>query len=101
VARENAVRNAMSDRLQADETPLERIAETFAVVVANIEARTLVDLAPALLPRIAPRGLLVLSGILAPDVAPTQVPDVERAYAALREPRIARKGEWIALTARR
>lgn len=101
VARENALRNAMSERLDVDETPVERIVETFPVVLANIESRTLVELAPALLPRVAPGGLLVLSGILAPDIAPTQVPDVERAYAVLREPRIVRKGEWIALTARR
>jgi ribosomal protein L11 methyltransferase len=101
VARENAERNAMSDRLGADETPVEQVAETFDVVLANIEAKTLVELAPAILSRVAPGGLLVLSGILAPDVAPAQLPDIERAYAALREPEVVRKGEWIAFVARR
>jgi ribosomal protein L11 methyltransferase len=101
VARENAARNGISDRLQADETPVDRIAEEFPVVLANIEAKTLVELAPALLPRVAPGGLLVLSGILAPDVAPSQLEDVRRAYAALGELEVARKGEWIAVVARR
>ncbi len=101
VARENAERNAMSDRLRADETPVDRVAGTFPVVLANIEAKTLVELAPAILARVSPGGLLVLSGILAPDVAPSQLPDVQRAYAALREPEVVRKGEWIAFAARR
>ena len=56
----------MSDRLRADETPVERVAGTFPVVLANIEAKTLVELAPAILARVSPGGLLVLSGILAP-----------------------------------
>jgi ribosomal protein L11 methyltransferase len=101
VARENAERNGMSDRLEADETPVDRVKGTFPVVLANIEARTLVELAPALLGRVAPGGLLVLSGILAQDVAPPQLADVQDAYAALREPEVVRKGEWIALVARR
>jgi len=101
VALENAERNGMSDRLQADETPVARIRGSFPVVLANIEAKTLVDLAPAILGCVAPGGLLVLSGILAPDVAPAQLADIRRAYASLREPEVVRKGEWIALAARR
>jgi ribosomal protein L11 methyltransferase len=101
VARENAARNAMSNRLRADETPVEQVAGTFDVVLANIEARTLVELAPTILSRVAPGGLLVLSGILAPAVAPTQLPDIERAYAAVKGPAVTSKGEWIAYVARR
>jgi len=101
VTRENAERNGLSDRLQADETPVDRVEGVFPLVLANIEARTLVDLAPAILPRVAPGGLLVLSGILAPDVAPAQLADLRAAYAALQEQEVARKGEWIAVAARR
>jgi ribosomal protein L11 methyltransferase len=101
VARENNERNAMTGRLQADETPVEQVDGTFDVVLANIEAKTLVELAPAILARVAPGGLLVLSGILAPDVAPAQLPDIEHAYAGLKEPEVVRKGEWIAYAARR
>ena len=39
-----------------------------------------------------PGGLLVLSGILAPDVAPAQIEDVRRAYAALKEEGVRRRG---------
>jgi ribosomal protein L11 methyltransferase len=98
VTRENALRNAMSDRMVADDTPVADVAGTFPVVLANIESRTLVDLASALVARVAPGGSVVLSGILAPDVAPIQIEDVRHAYGALREVDLRRKGEWIALT---
>jgi ribosomal protein L11 methyltransferase len=97
VTRENAERNAAGDRLVADDTPVERVTETYPVVLANIEARTLSQLAPAILARVAPGGRLVLSGILAEDVAPDQLALVRRAYASLREHEVRRKGEWIAV----
>jgi ribosomal protein L11 methyltransferase len=97
VARENAERNALADRLAADETPVGSVRESYPVVLANIESRTLVDLAPSLAARVAPAGMLVLSGILAPDVAPAQIEDVRRAFAALTEREVHRKGEWIAV----
>ena len=97
VTRENAERNGVADRVDADETPVEAVADRYPVVLANIEAKTLVELAPALLARVAPGGRLVLSGILAPHVAPTQIEDVRTAFASLRELELA-KGEWIALT---
>jgi ribosomal protein L11 methyltransferase len=97
VARENAVRNGLADRLVADETPVDAVAEQYPLVLANIESRTLAELAPALVARVAPAGTLVLSGILAPDVAPAQIEDVRRAYAALKETAVHRKGEWIAM----
>lgn len=100
VTRENAERNGVADRVAADETPVGAIAERYPVVLANIEAKTLVELAPALAARVAPGGLLVLSGILAPDVAPAQLPDVRRAFASLKEQAVRRKGEWIAVVMR-
>jgi ribosomal protein L11 methyltransferase len=97
VTRENAARNAADDRVVADDTPVEQVAETYPVVLANIEARTLAQLAPAILARVAPGGRLVLSGILAEDVAPDQLALVRQAYAPLREREVRRKGEWIAV----
>jgi ribosomal protein L11 methyltransferase len=97
VTRENAGRNAVGDRVVADDTPVERVAGTYPVVLANIEARTLAHLAPAILARVAPGGRLVLSGILAEDVAPDQLAQVRRAYASLREREVRRKGEWVAV----
>jgi ribosomal protein L11 methyltransferase len=103
VTRENAVRNEMADRLEADETPVASVADAFPVVVANIEHRTLVELAAAVSSRVAPGGLLVLSGLLAPAVAPAQLADVRERYRAhgLVEEETRQKGEWIAVVFRR
>ena len=101
VTRENAERNDLGARLQADATPVGDLSESYPVVLANIEARTLVDLAPALIARLSPGGLLVLSGILAPEVAPSQLADVRRAFDVLREERVRQKGEWVAVSLRK
>ncbi len=100
VTRENAVRNGLASRVHADDAPVGAIAERYGLVVANIEARTLIELAPALSQRLAPGGRLVLSGVLAPEVDPMQCRNVCEAYAALRVPlrvqEVKRKGEWVA-----
>ena len=97
VTRENAARNGMTLTLDADDTPLERATGPYAAVVANIEARTLTELAPLLVKRVAPGGFIVLAGILAPDAAPLQLDAVREAYATLREEEIRRKGDWVTL----
>jgi ribosomal protein L11 methyltransferase len=103
VTRENAARNGMGERLSADEARVEAVAGDYAAVVANIEAKTLVEIAPALVERVAPGGLLVLSGILArggsPGV-PAQVDDVHRAYAGIAHAEVRTKGEWAAVVLR-
>jgi ribosomal protein L11 methyltransferase len=75
VARENAAANGAAIEIAA--APAARIAGTFDVVVANILANTLVALAPELVAKLAPGGVLLLSGILAP-----QEDEVRRAYLA-------------------
>jgi ribosomal protein L11 methyltransferase len=104
VTRENAERNGFAERVNADVAPAEGVAGHFPFVLANIEATPLIALAPALVRLTAPGGVLVLSGILAPDaasdVAPGQWPGVERAYGALRVEEVRRKGEWIAAVLR-
>ncbi len=100
VTRENAERNRLSDRIDADETPVEALEGQFAVVIANIETKTLVELAPAIAARLAPGGTLVLSGILAPAASPTQLEEIRGAYGLLREDRVLTKGEWVAVVFR-
>jgi len=97
VTRENALRNRLEGRVQADRSAVDTVAGQYAAVIANIEATTLVELAPALMTRLAPGGLLILSGILAPDVAPAQIDDVRAAYSALQEESVPRQGEWVAV----
>jgi ribosomal protein L11 methyltransferase len=94
VARENATRNALA--LEVDTAPLDAIDGTFAVVLANIEARVLVPMAKDLTKKVAPGGLLVLSGILLP-----QKDEVRAAYRALELVEAKEKGEWVALALRK
>jgi ribosomal protein L11 methyltransferase len=92
---ENATRNGLDERVQADTAGVEEVVGRFPVVVANIEARVLVPMAGALMEHVAPAGLLVLSGILAP-----QKDDVRAAYARFALEEAPARGEWVALVLR-
>jgi ribosomal protein L11 methyltransferase len=67
VVRENAARNALADRIDAREGTVDAITAAFPWVLANIEARVLVPIAPELARVTAPGGTLVLSGVLASE----------------------------------
>ncbi len=95
VTRENATRNGLEEQVTCDTASLGEITERFPVVVANIEARVLVPMAPELGAKVAPGGLLVLSGILVP-----QKDEVRAAYARFALEDAPSKGEWIALALR-
>lgn len=98
VARENARANGVELELSGD--PVEEIPGRFDLVVANILANTLVELAPALAAKVAPGGVVLLSGILVPQEA-----EVRAAYEAQGltpfpgEDR--RQGEWSLLALQR
>jgi ribosomal protein L11 methyltransferase len=91
VARENAARNGVALELTA--APVEALRGPFQVVVANILANTLAELAPAVAAQVAPGGALLLSGLLE-----GQEEEVRGAYLAaglLADPgRDATLGEW-------
>jgi len=91
VAGENATRNGAA--LELHLTPPDEVPGRFDVVVANILANTLVELAPALARKVAPGGALLLSGILG-----GQEEEVRAACesAGLRHDpaRSAAQGEW-------
>jgi len=98
VARENAERNGASLELAA--APIEAIAGRFDLVVANILANTLVELAPAIAARVAPAGRVLLAGILTP-----QEDEVRAAYVAEGLRPVpdgdVRQGEWSLLALER
>jgi ribosomal protein L11 methyltransferase len=98
VARENAAANGAE--VEISRAPARRIAGTFDVVVANILANTLVALAPELAEKVSPGGVVLLSGILAP-----QEDEVRSAYLARGLSRLAggdrREGEWSLLALER
>ena len=96
VARENAVRNDLTSRFDASTADVASLTETYPTVVANIETPILIPLAEALWARVAPGGVLVLSGILT-----TQEDDIVRAYGASHHQETRRSGEWSCLTFRR
>ncbi len=92
VSIENAEINQLEDSLELSETPVEEISETFPLVIANILAGPLVELAPAIASRVAEGGRLMLSGILH-----HQAQQVGEAYLAqgLSNMQVTRKDEWV------
>ena len=98
VAVTNADLNGVTDRMAISTTPLEQVAGTFGVVVANILAEELVRMAPHLVERVAPGGFLILSGILT-EKEPLVVDGFTPFGLHLLPP--TRDGEWSCLVYRR
>ena len=96
VAAENAGRNGVAIELTAD--PPEAIAGGFDLVVANILANVLVELAPGLVARLAPGGDLVLAGVLVPQEEQVRAPFLGAGLEPLPG---ERHGEWSLLRFRR
>lgn len=71
-----------------------RKGTTFGLIIANILARPLQDMAAELIAHLRPGGRLILSGILA-----TQAETVSRCYqeCGLGPPTLLHQGEWVAL----
>ena len=93
VAAENARINGLGDRLQLARGGPD-ITGTWPLVLANVLAAPLIEMAPALVRRVGHQGRLVLSGI------PSSVEqDVERAYRHLgmRRVRATSRSGWVAL----
>lgn len=97
VAVDNATENAEINRVAHKFTVRPGSTEAgqgqrFDVVVANILAAPLKELAPLIMDLMKPGGALVLSGLLN-----VQADDVEAAYAALGSARRLTSGDWVAL----
>ena len=95
VTRENAVRNGLENRIDADCARFLAVEQKYPVVVANIEARVLIPHAREIMNTVAPSGVLILSGLLAP-----QRDDVLAAYTPFTLEAEPVRGEWIALRLR-
>jgi ribosomal protein L11 methyltransferase len=74
---ENAAHNRVTAQIASEGTPVEDVAGTWPLVLANIQAHVLRALADAIVARLAPGGTLVLSGLLTP-----QAPAVAEEYVA-------------------
>jgi ribosomal protein L11 methyltransferase len=94
VARENLAANGLTEQVECSTTPLESMAGSFNVILANILAEELVRLAPFLAERLAPGGSLVLSGILAEKEGLVRT---GFAVQPLKFLTTLQAGEWVAL----
>jgi ribosomal protein L11 methyltransferase len=91
----NARLNGVAPELQASTRPLAQLDGVFEIVLANIETRVLVHMPEDLRQRLAPAGLLVLSGILRPERD-----ELLEAYAPMRLEQCIEEGEWCACVLR-
>jgi ribosomal protein L11 methyltransferase len=96
VTHQNATRNGVADRVQASSTPLEQVAGTFDLVLANILAPALVELADHLVRVTGADGTLVISGVLA-----DRHDHVLAALAPLVPVHTVERDGWAAVTLRR
>ena len=96
-AAENARLNGLQERLLLIQGGPDAVSGTWPLVVANVLAAPLIEIAPSLVRRVGHHGHLVLSGI------PSSVePDVERAYSRLgmRRVRVRSRAGWVAIELR-
>jgi ribosomal protein L11 methyltransferase len=98
VARENAAANDLDDRIDFTTRSLEDLGTGFDLVLANILAEENVRLASELVRRVAPGGLLVLSGILQ-----EKEHFVREGFSrfGLSGPQVRSRDEWVCLAYRR
>ncbi len=94
VARENAALNGVEVELGTEGLP--EIPGLFRIVVANILANTLVELAPDIAAHLAPGGVAIVSGILLPQEDEVRVAYQRAGLRPLPE-RDRREGEWSLL----
>jgi len=66
-ATKNAAHNGLGERCRVSASALATVSDRFDIVVANMLVPTLLELAPLLTARLAPRGVLILSGLLRED----------------------------------
>jgi ribosomal protein L11 methyltransferase len=90
----NAARNDVADVVEVSVAPLGQLQGTFDVVVANIGAATLTELAPSVRSRLAPLGWIGLSGL-----SPAQVSVVAAAYSDLDVVSVPTDDDWAAVVA--
>jgi ribosomal protein L11 methyltransferase len=93
-AAENARLNGIGERVRLTHGGPETLAGTWPLVLANILAAPLIEMAPTIVHRVGHRGRLILSGI-----ALGVEQDVERAYRDLgmRRVDVKSRGGWIAI----
>jgi ribosomal protein L11 methyltransferase len=98
VARENLSSNGVEKKVRLSTTNVSRLRKSFPVVVANLTAETILDLAAALQKKVAAKGFLILSGIIKPKERTVAARFTKDGFRIVR-----RKGEkeWVTLLLQR
>ncbi len=91
-ARKNVEINGLNDRVEVSDRGLDTLDESFDLVVANLDKRTLLETASCLTRLIAPGGVLLLSGILL-----DQESDVRDGFGGFKLVERRSRGEWVCL----
>ncbi|MBT8454299.1 MAG: 50S ribosomal protein L11 methyltransferase [Deltaproteobacteria bacterium] len=95
VTARNAKLNGVAPELHASTQHLAEVDGVFDIVLANIETRVLVHMPEDLRQRLAPAGMLILSGILRPERD-----ELLDAYAPMKLEQCLEEGEWCACVLR-
>jgi ribosomal protein L11 methyltransferase len=90
----NAQRNGLAQGVSASTTPLAEVNETFPLVLANMIARELTELAVPLVEHLSPGGELVISGILIDQIGPMSELFAAQGLKVVEQDSLA---EWAAL----
>jgi ribosomal protein L11 methyltransferase len=96
VTMDNALRNGVAERCRASTEPVGEVVGTYQLVLANILAPVLIDLAVDIANRVEPGGVLILAGLIE-----EQRQRVLAAYPAFSLEHSEHQGEWVGLTLRR
>ena len=97
VAGKNLPVNRVADKIELSGMTLSRLKKRFSIVVGNLTAETIVELAGAMAPRVAVGGYLILSGILHDKAAAVLRCFTPRFCVVKRK----RAREWMTLLLRR
>jgi ribosomal protein L11 methyltransferase len=98
VARVNLLANDAAQTVRLSAAAVGQIRRSFAVVVANLTAETILYVADGLAARVAPGGFLILSGILQQKARGVMRYFAGRSFKLLRR---TREKEWVTLMLQR
>ncbi len=87
--RHNAELNGLTDRLEASATPLAQVEERFPLVVANLTAKDLVEIAADLAAHLLPGGQLIVAGLLVMQIEQVRQALEARGLALLEQDSLA------------
>jgi ribosomal protein L11 methyltransferase len=98
VASENLALNGVEGKVRLSDINLNRVRKTFSVVVANLTAETILNLARRLETKVSPRGSLILSGIFQAQADAVAARFERSGFTVVRR---KRDKEWMTLLLRR